>query len=208
MSYEQIAIIQLQRARSSSLSASLARCVGRASEMKRYMQTANAHSELALRALRGMNGARPTCALGNLAACEFKFIDRNRFSAYASTFRTADDARGDCIDDRILRGAFADDLKENGDERPLFFEHDPDQRIGIARGIREDARGLKFFGILDDSALAMDIRDALEARVLSEMSIGFKVLDCESKSARIVKRIALYEISVVTAACDWRATTI
>jgi HK97 family phage prohead protease len=163
-----------------------------------------AHLELASRALGGMKGNPATCALENKARTEFRFYTPTRFVAYAATFRNEYDEEVDCVGEKILRNAFRRDLVLNGDRRPLYFQHDYLTPIGAATYLHEDARGLKFTGELDpQNPFAMEIRDALQANVLSECSIGYWVE--ETKAKNIITRIKLVEVSVVTKACDWKA---
>ncbi|MGA7416139.1 MAG: HK97 family phage prohead protease [Bryobacteraceae bacterium] len=213
MDYGSVLKSQFERSKSVALGAELARLAGSYEDARKAMHIANAHLELANRAASGLNGGQPTCAIGNLARCEFKFVSwgEAHFTAYASVFRKYPDDAGDCVNDYIQPGAYEDDLKERGNERPMYFQHDPTTVIGTARKIREDAKGLKFHGWLDlRSSLGQEIRDALQSKVLSELSIGYKALDFDrpTKDARIIKRIRLDEISVVTSACDWLATVI
>jgi HK97 family phage prohead protease len=211
MNYQDIAHDQLARSKAAGISAQLASLAGCHDSARRSVKQANAHLELARRAASGMAGGLPTCAIGNQMRCEFKFLDRDgTFEAYASTWRKPDEP-GDCTNDRILGGAFEDDLKARGDERPLLFQHEPDLVIGRATRIREDFKGLRFIGKLDRrNSLAPEIKDALEAKVLSELSIGFVALDSErpTRDSRIIRKIELTEVSVVIAACDIRATVV
>jgi HK97 family phage prohead protease len=212
MNYQDIAHDQLARSKAAGISAQLASLAGNHKAARHSVELANAHLELARRSASGMAGGLPTCAIGNQMRCEFKFLDYRdgTFEAYASVWRAPDD-KGDCVGDRILRGAFEQDLKARGDERPLLFQHEPDLVIGRATRLREDSKGLRFIGKLDRrNTLAMEIRDALESKVLSELSIGFVALDSKrpTRDSRIISKIELDEISVVTAACDWLATVV
>ncbi len=206
MNYQDIFHSQLARSRAVGQAAQLASLAGAHDSARRDVKVANAHLELARRAASGMQGGLPTCAIGNQMRCEFKFLDYRdgTFEAYASVWR-APDSEGDCVGDRILRGAFENDLKARGDERPLLFQHEPDLVIGRATRLREDSKGLRFIGRLDRrNSLALEIKDALESRVLSEFSIGFFTLDSKrpTRDSRIISKIELIEVSVVTAACD------
>ncbi len=160
MNYQDIFHSQLARSKAVGQVAQLASLAGCHDAARKSVKQANAFLELARRATSGMAGGLPTCAIGNQMRCEFKFLDYRdgTFEAYASVWRAPDD-EGDCVNDRILRGVFENDLKGRGDERPLLFQHAPDLVIGRATRIREDFKGLRFIGKLDRrNSLAMEIR--------------------------------------------------
>ena len=101
--------------------------------------------------------------------------------------------------DVVLPGAYAKTLKEQGDTRPLLWQHKSDQPIGLIT-LEDRADGLWCKG-----ELLMALADAqkayllIKARIVKGLSIGFvAVKDAMSNGVRQLSEIALYEGSVVT----------
>ncbi len=67
-----------------------------------------------------------------------------RFAGYAALFDIADAGR-----DTIRRGAFAQTLAARSTPLPLYWQHRPDQPIGVIEEAKEDARGLSVIARID-----------------------------------------------------------
>lgn len=132
------------------------------------------------------------------------FAPRTRIEAdgtvegYASLFGEIDAAR-----DMVLRGAFADTLRQRGVQRvPMLFQHDPSEPVGIWLELREDHRGLYARGrLIPEVARARELLSLLRAGAIDGLSIGFRTvkgnIDPRSRVRRLVA-VDLWEISIVT----------
>jgi HK97 family phage prohead protease len=131
-----------------------------------------------------------------------KSVDQaGRFSAYASVWGDVD-GPGDCVGDVVCKGAFRDCA---GGSVPLVWQHIRQEPIGRARELREDSYGLRFVGQLElESPRAREAHAFLKNGGLDAFSIGYKILEYEDlpNGVRMLKRLDLHEISVVTMACD------
>ena len=128
--------------------------------------------------------------------------ERGVFSGYASTFGNRD-RDGDIIE----RGAFAEDLNQNGSQRVLLFMHDMRQPIGVIR-LREDDIGL--FAEAELNLEVAKVRDEIyplaKQGALPAMSIGFVSSDFERmENGRVFKTAQLLEVSLVTVPANPRA---
>ena len=116
---------------------------------------------------------------------------------YASLFGEIDAAR-----DMVLRGAFADTLRQRTVQRvPMLFQHDPSEPVGIWLELREDHRGLYARGrLIPDVARARELLSLLRAGAIDGLSIGFRTLkgniDPRTRVRRLVA-VDLWEISIV-----------
>lgn len=126
---------------------------------------------------------------------------RMEFSAYASTFGNKDHGG-----DVIQKGAFKDSLKQRG-FRPLLWQHNMDQPIGIEKSLREDSKGLIGTWELVDTTLGNEAYKLLKAGAVRSMSIGYIPKDWEYEregdepewmATRILKSVDLLENSVVS----------
>lgn len=127
------------------------------------------------------------------------------FTAYASVFGNVDS-----YGDVVVKGAFADDLKEwgeSGNPIPLLFGHnmsDPDFNIGHVVEAVEDDRGLLVTAQLDlDNPKAAQVYRMLKGRRVNQMSFAYDVLDAahaevEGREVYELRRLKTYEVSVVT----------
>lgn len=120
------------------------------------------------------------------------------FEGYASLFGREDLGR-----DVVVRGAFADTLKERGARGVrMLFQHDPGQPIGVWDELKEDAKGLYARGrLMADVAKAREVMSLMRAGALDGLSIGFKALKAKRDARsgiRRLEKIDLWEISVVT----------
>lgn len=121
-------------------------------------------------------------------------------SGYGAIFGNIDSYK-----DIIAAGAFADTLAEKKDRIAFCYQHDIWNPIGKILDIKEDATGLWLKVML--SAAEDDIQTKVKEGILKEMSIGYRVVDASeevrnSEPVRILKKINLYEISLVTIAAN------
>lgn len=115
-----------------------------------------------------------------------------RFAGYAALFDIADAGR-----DTIRRGAFLRSLAERDGPLPLYWQHRPDQVIGVIEQIAEDARGLRVIARIDrpDSRAA----HLLAAGKVDGLSFGFRTRAArQSAAGRELIEIDLFEVSLVT----------
>jgi len=115
----------------------------------------------------------------------------------------------DSYKDIIAAGAFAETLAEKGERIAFCYQHDIWNPIGKIQEIKEDNQGLWLKVML--SAAEEDIQTKVREGILKEMSIGYRVVDSveemrNSEPVRILKKINLYEISLVTIAANPLAT--
>lgn len=111
----------------------------------------------------------------------------------------------DSYKDIISAGAFAETLAEKRDRIAFCYQHDIWNPIGKIMDIKEDATGLWLKVML--SAAEDDIQTKVKEGILKEMSIGYRVVDSSEEvrngdPVRILKKINLYEISLVTIAAN------
>ena len=116
----------------------------------------------------------------------------SRFAGYAALFDIADAGR-----DTIRRGAFARTLAGRTTPLPLYWQHRPDQPIGVIERIAEDHRGLRVVARIDrpDSRAAQ----LLAAGQVNGLSFGFRTRAArQSPEGRELIEIDLFEVSLVT----------
>lgn len=111
----------------------------------------------------------------------------------------------DSYKDIIAAGAFADTLTEKKDRIAFCYQHDIWNPIGKITDIKEDNKGLWLQVKL--SAAEDDIQTKVKEGILKEMSIGYRVVDSaeevrNGEPVRILKKINLYEVSLVTIAAN------
>lgn len=137
-----------------------------------------------------------------LAGVELKFEDdTGRFAGYASVFGGVDS-----YGDTIVKGAFKNTLRENGNPK-MFFNHQWDMPIGKFTVAKEDDHGLYVEGELTPGlSLASDVRAAMKHGTLDGLSIGgiLRKGDYqETESGRIIRRwSSLMEVSPVVFPAD------
>lgn len=115
-----------------------------------------------------------------------------RFAGYAALFDIADAGR-----DTIRRGAFAQTLATRSTPLPLYWQHRPDQPIGVIEQAAEDARGLRVIARIDrpDSRAALLLAKA----EVSGLSFGFRTREArQTGNGRELLAIDLFEVSLVT----------
>ncbi len=126
---------------------------------------------------------------------------KGRIEGYASLYNVEDSEA-----DLVLPGAFDASLKEwtrAGRTPPLLWQHDQTQPIGIWQFIKSDASGLFVRGQLfvNEIARAAEAYALLKRGALPGLSIGYRpeVARRDAKRGlRLLERIRLYEISLVT----------
>lgn len=120
--------------------------------------------------------------------------DPVEFEGYASVW-----GRVDSYGDTMLKGAFADSLKER---RPMMlFGHSPGRVPGKWLSYKEDDVGLLVKGQLTPGhSEATDIGASLKHGSLNGLSIGGYSVDYEPQASggRLIAKFDLYEISIVS----------
>ena len=144
-------------------------------------------------------------------AAELEIRARGRtLEGYAAVFDQR--TRIDDFDEVILRGAFADSLRE-GDKLALV-DHDASKLLALPRNgslkLAEDTRGLHFeIAALPKTSLADDVLALADAGSLGGASFGFMVKrDAWQGSLRTLEAIDLREISIVNAWPAYPQTTV
>jgi uncharacterized protein len=115
-----------------------------------------------------------------------------RFAGYAALFDIADAGR-----DTIRRGAFVRTLAGRTAPLPLYWQHRPDQPIGVIEQVAEDARGLRVIARIDrpESRAAL----LLSRGAVTGLSFGFRTKAArQSDQGRELIEIDLFEVSLVT----------
>jgi hypothetical protein len=118
-----------------------------------------------------------------------------QFSAYASTFGNTDH-----VGDVILAGAF-DRTLTTREHRPLLWQHDMREPIGIEKSLKSDSHGLLGTWELIDTQRGSDAYKLLKRGAVRSMSIGYipEVVEFrENSDARHIKQIELLENSLVS----------
>lgn len=140
-------------------------------------------------------------------AAEFKAIgdaDSGEFEGYGSVFGN-EDSYGEIVE----KGAFAESLKKHGLPK-LLLQHSSWMVGGIYLEAREDEKGLYVRGKLNLKVqAAFETYELLKQGALSGLSIGFKTLIHEyNRDTEVVhiKKVRLYEVSVVTFPANEKAT--
>lgn len=111
----------------------------------------------------------------------------------------------DSYKDIIDPVAFNDTLAERRDRIAFCYQHDIWNPIGKIQDIRPDTKGLWLQVMI--SAAEKDIQTKVKEGILKEMSIGYRVMDSveeirNGETIRILKKINLYEVSLVTIAAN------
>lgn len=115
-----------------------------------------------------------------------------RFAGYAALFDVPDG-----ISDTIIRGAFSRTLSERTKPIPLFWQHKPEQPIGVVEQASEDSRGLRVIARLDnsDGYAASLLRD----KAISGLSFGYRARRYRmGDKGRVLEDIDLIEVSLVS----------
>ncbi len=120
-----------------------------------------------------------------------------KFAGYASVFDVVDNQK-----DLMLKGAFADTLKQGVQHIKLLWQHLQSEPIGVFDRMFEDA-----YGLYVEGRLLLDVQKAKEAHALlkegaiSGLSIGYSPvkyrIDNET-GVRLLAAVELWEVSLVT----------
>ncbi|MGK6318700.1 HK97 family phage prohead protease [Sphingomonas sp. DT-204] len=106
-----------------------------------------------------------------------------RFAGYAAVF-DAPDKGGDVV----RRGAFGGAVGAV----PLLWQH-RGAPVGAVEALREDARGLRVIGRIDEPRLAAAVR----AGAVDGLSFGYRVRGCREGARRELTALELVEVSLV-----------
>jgi HK97 family phage prohead protease len=143
---------------------------------------------------------------GNLAMKGNTYMDKQKFrfdvktddeagtfEGYVSTFGNTD-----LGGDKVIAGAFEEDLKVNGARRPVLWAHNTNEPIGYI-DVGETARGLYGKGkLLLDVQRAREIAVLMKAGVVSKMSMGYQTLvEKFVNGTRELRKVKLFEASAV-----------
>lgn len=112
---------------------------------------------------------------------------------YASTFGGAPDANGDIV----AKGAFTDSIAKR--DTVLLYQHEQREPIGKQIEIKEDDHGLFGHWSLVPTTAGKDAHELLKHGLLNSFSIGYQTVDAEwNETTRILKKVDLFEVSIVT----------
>lgn len=123
------------------------------------------------------------------------------FTGYASTFGNVDQGG-----DVVMRGAFDATLDKRA-RRPLLWQHDLREPIGVEQSLKADDKGLLGTWKIVDTARGGDAYKLLKAGAIDSMSIGYVAEDVQfdDTGVRLLKSIDLLECSVVSLAMNEQA---
>ncbi len=145
-----------------------------------------------------------------LPAAEVRFAtdETGTFSGYASVWNEPDS-----YGDTIKPGAYRKTLSKRSGGPSMFWNHDPNQPIGVWTSIVEDARGLKVEGkLVVETVKGAEALALLKAGAVNGLSIGFRAIRSERgpNGGRLLTEIDLVEISLVSlpAASKARITSV
>lgn len=122
--------------------------------------------------------------------------DGMRFAGYAALFDKRDAGR-----DTIRPGAFTRTLAERAapgkPPLPLYWQHNPDQRIGWIEQAGEDERGLRVIASIDNPQGGAAA--ALRSGRVNGLSFGYRARSfTRDEAGRTLRDIDLFEVSLVT----------
>lgn len=147
-----------------------------------------------------------------ITADEVRFAtdETGTFSGYASVWNEPDS-----YGDTIKRGAFTKTISQRGKAGgpSMFWNHNPDQPIGVWTEIVEDDRGLKVSGkLVTETRMGSEALALMKAGAITGLSIGFRARKSERgpNGGRVLTDIELVEISLVSlpAASKARITSV
>lgn len=132
------------------------------------------------------------------------------FEGYASTFGGAPDRGGDVV----AKGCFAETLKEKGvggQNIAMLWSHDTRMPIGAWHTFMEDEKGLFCKGMVSPNAKpdGVPVLDLLRMGGIKGLSIGYQTIEADrddTKKIRTLKKVKLYEVSLVTFPMNTRAS--
>jgi len=128
------------------------------------------------------------------------------FEGYASVFGVLDS-----YGEKVAPGAFVDSLarhRRDGTAPIMLWHHNPGDVIGVWTDIAEDGKGLRVVGrLLKGVRRADEALILLREKAVRGLSIGYReeAVDESDKSARILKKVALFEVSIVSIPANPRA---
>ena len=120
-------------------------------------------------------------------------LENTIISGYVSVFNIVDSQN-----DIVQKGAFEDTKPEN---IKLLWQHDTLKPIGIIKSLYEDDYGLKIQAEINNRILlGKETTELVRQKAIDGLSIGFCAKDFEydNQGVRLLKKVDLMEISVVT----------
>lgn len=128
--------------------------------------------------------------------------ESNTIIGYAAVFNSWSEDLG-FFKEQIAPGAFKRTIK-NGDVRALI-NHNPDLVIGRTKNktlrLSEDDKGLAFEVDLPDTSYALDLRESIRRKDITQNSFGFQTIKdewSEDGKRRTLKEVKLFDVSPVT----------
>lgn len=115
----------------------------------------------------------------------------------------------DSYKDIVQAGAFDAFLASEDAKRVKFcYCHSMREVIGKVEEMKSDEKGLWFRVKISNTTLGRDVATLIEDEALTEFSIGYKTEDSIYKDdgVRLLTKLKLYEISVVSRAANPKAT--
>lgn len=137
---------------------------------------------------------------------EVKALDEaGTLEGYASIFGNVDNGG-----DKVMPGAFVEGLaaaRRAGRSVKMLWQHDTDQPIGVWDDLAEDAKGLWGKGrLVMEVPKAREVHALLKAGALGGLSIGYRTKEAAPENGvRVLKKLDLYEVSIVTMPMNERA---
>jgi HK97 family phage prohead protease len=124
--------------------------------------------------------------------------DDGTFEGYGSIFNNVDKGG-----DKVLPGAFAKSLAQHakdGTKVRMLWQHDTDQPLGVWEDLAEDGKGLRGRGrFVLEVQKARETHALMKAGAIGGLSIGYREVEADQDAGvRLLKELALYEISPVT----------
>lgn len=132
------------------------------------------------------------------------FEEEGIITGYASVFGEIDLAG-----DAIKKGAFTSSLSER--MPVMLWNHNSDIVLGKWLEVREDEKGLLVKGQLClDIEKSQEVYELLKSKSVSGLSIGFSIDKSvyDSNGTRIIEKLSLFEISIVSIPCNEKAQII
>lgn len=115
----------------------------------------------------------------------------------------------DSYKDIVQAGAFDAFLASEDAKRVKFcYSHSMREVIGKVEEMKSDEKGLWFRAKISNTTLGKDVATLIDDEALTEFSIGYKTEDSIYKDdgVRVLTKLSLYEISVVSRAANPKAT--